>query len=128
MITITGTIRYDNNYKLYVEIGNDISKYYLKMIPKYVAIPNPQRYDAHISVVRNETPEKLEYWKKYDGYTIQVEYDPYIKTDGVYFWLNVYTEELSRIREELGLSKTSELSRPPSGEECFHITIGNLKN
>jgi len=54
-------------------------------------------------------------------------YSPNIQTDNVYFWLNVYSPLLTYIRKDLGLPETSELSRPPSGEECFHITIGNLK-
>lgn len=66
----------------------------------------------------------------YISYFIGEKFDrdsPYIHTDGIYFWLNVYSKDLEILRTELGLEKTSKLSRPPSEEECFHITIGNLK-
>jgi len=127
LLKSVGILKYDDNYKLYVDVDDDIAKYYLKMIPKYIATPNPQRYNAHITVVRNEIPKNLENWKKYDNCKITFLYSTVIQTNNIYFWLNVYSEELSNIREELGLQKTSEFSRPPSDEECFHITIGNLK-
>jgi len=122
-----GRLKYCDNHKLIVEIDNDFASYYRSLIPKWVAKPNKQRYDTHITVIRNEIPTNLECWLKYNGKEIIFTYSPDIQTDGVYFWLNVYSTELEEIREELGLEKSSEWSRPPDNTECFHITIGNLK-
>jgi len=128
LISACGKIIYDDNdYKLYVDIDDDISKFYLSLIPKYIANPNHQKYNAHITVVRNELPINLKNWRKYENYNIDFFYSPNIQTNNIYFWLNVYSSFLINLRKELGLPETSELSRPPSGEKCFHITIGNLK-
>jgi len=125
MLKACGVLKYGENYKLYVDIDLDFSRYYLKLL-KGIDV-KPQRYSTHISVIRNEVPINLQYWNKYDNKTIWFLYDPDVKTNDVYFWMDVYSPELNSIRKELGLKETSEFSRPPSGEECFHITIGNLK-
>ena len=127
MLKAVGKLKYCDNFKLIVEVDNDISNFYLSLIPKYTVKPNKQRYDAHITVSRKETPTKLKNWAKYEDKEIAFTYSPDIQTDGIYYWLNVYSEELEDIRLELGLHRRSRLSKPPNGEKSFHITIGNTK-
>lgn len=123
-----GKLEYFNSdYKLLVNVDPDIAKYYLKMIPRWVAEPKHQRHSTHITVIRNEKPLYLEHWEKYKDKEIEFTYSPYVYTDNVYFWLNTFSTELELIRIELGLPISSEWSRPPNNAPCFHITIGNMK-
>jgi hypothetical protein len=89
---------------------------------------NKPMYDPHISVIRNEAVPNLELWNKYHNKAFDFEYDNYVYESRNYLWLNAYSEELEMIRLELGLSKTSEITRSPDGRHKFHITVGNFKN
>lgn len=121
-----GTVHYEKD-KLIVEVDSQLAKYYYDFVPKYIRI-NKQRYDAHISVVRNEIPPKLEYWNKYEGEIVEFFYEPYVYNGEVYYWLNVFCNRLEEIRAELGLEVSSEYTRPPGAFiKCFHITVGNTK-
>jgi len=145
-----GTLRYGrSSYWLVVDVDPQLVAYYRRLLPQRVeysltigkvrydpvcldaeghwVIINPQRYDAHISVVRNEVPTDLSSWGKYDGQDVEFEYEHEVRHDDKYWWLDVYCERLEAIRGELGLSVTSVLSRPPDGRWCFHCTIGNTK-
>lgn len=123
----TGILRYSNDpYKLILEVDQGISDYYRWFVPKSVRL-NKQMYPAHISVVRKELPKNLEFWAKYQGQEISFQYSNIVHWGNVYYWLNAYSDELVRIRLELGLPDATNLTRPPDGEPCFHITIGNLK-
>ena len=113
--------------KLVVEIDQELSDYYFSLVPKYVKL-NPQRHAAHISVVRNEIPPKMEHWGKYQGELIEFLYDPFVFSGTTYYWLNAFSSRLEGIRHELGLPVSSEYTRPPGGFiKCFHLTLGNLK-
>ncbi len=118
---MTGTLHYEGN-KLVLNIDPNLTKYYLKLIPKYHDA-KPQMYPAHITVVRGgkETINKPAAWGKYEGKEIHFTYDNDIQSDATYFYLNAYSPELEKIREELGLTKI----RP--GFNSFHITIANVK-
>lgn len=128
MFKSVGTLRYFNDpHKLIVEIDPEISNYYQILIPKYVDY-NKQKYAPHISVIRKEVIPNLHLWGKYEGQDFEFEYDNFIYMSRNYLWLNVFSEELEAIRFELGLTKTSEITRSPDGRHKFHTTIGNLKN
>ena len=126
--TTTGRIHVLNTSKMIVAIDTEISRYYMSLIPKYVKF-NKQRYEPHISVIRNEMPAcNFDQLLKYNKKEIQFEYENYIYNDETYLWLNVYSDELEAIRSELGLSKTSKITKSPDGKHRFHTTIGNFKN
>ena len=129
MFTSTGTIRYNDVFRLTVEVDQQLSDYYLSLIPKYYRISRP-RYSAHITVVRSEkeTPPKIRYWGDYEGERVEFLYDPFIYEGNGYYWLNVWCKRLETIRDELGLPIISKWTLPPSGfTRCFHCTIGNYK-
>ena len=124
-----GTLRYslDGGHKLIVAVDQGIVDFYKALIPKYVDC-KPQRYGAHISVVRNEVPPNLSCWGKYENKQIQFVYDLTIHEGSVYFWLNAFSTDLEYIRQELGLPISSEYTRPPDTyEKVFHITLANKK-
>ena len=128
MFKSIGILRYfDNPYKLIVDVDPVISDYYQALIPKYICF-NKQMYAPHISVIRKEPIPNLDLWEKYAGCDLEFEYDNYIYVGENYLWLNVFSEELEKIRLELGLTKTSEITRSPDCRHKFHITVGNFKN
>jgi len=119
----------DGQYRLVVEVDQGLSDYYRALIPKWIAVNKP-RWPAHITVVRpyKETPVNLEHWGKYEGELVTFEYENYLHTGKVYFWLNVFCKRLEEIRAELGLPVSSEFTRPPTGFlKCFHMTVANCK-
>lgn len=117
-----GILRYfhNGNYKLIVEIDQALVNYYRSLIPKYINFQN-SKYRAHISVVRREIPNNLEYWNKYEGNKVIFYYNPSINIGQKYIWLNVICSKLNIIRKELGLP----INR--GSYKYFHFTIGNMK-
>ena len=126
-----GTLRYsihpDVGHKLVVEADWGISLLARALIPVWMNV-QPQRYSPHISVVRKERPRDMSAWGAHEGERIPFEYGTWTFDDGVYFWIQAYSERLKEIRAGLGLSGSSRMSRPPDGVECFHMTIANRKH
>lgn len=114
-------ITYYNDYCVaYCE--QSIADYYFSLIPKYYNVQK-QAWPPHITVVRRaiETPKNQQFWKKHDGQEVEFQYTSEVHTCGLYFWLNVISEDISLIREELGLSRYRELF------SSYHLTLGNRK-
>jgi len=120
-----GVLNYGTYPKVVLNIDKDIAAYYRSLIPKVqstapdFALP---MYAPHITVVRigKETPSK-ENWGKYEGEKVPFEYENYVYSDNLYFWLNAYSTRLEDIREEMGLPRIR------IGYNDFHITIANKK-
>lgn len=129
-IVAIGVLSYCDGNRLTVDIDPGLGAYYRSMIPKSVKVQKP-RWPTHITVVRGdkETPVNLEHWGRYEGREVKFTYDPDLRIDEHYCWLNVWCDRLSEIREELGLPPKNRWTRPPSGRhhQCFHITIANKK-
>jgi hypothetical protein len=127
----TGILRYalteQHGFKLVAEIDPELARYYRALIPKWIDT-NPQKYRAHISAVRKETPVKMEHWERYEGQEVEFLYSPIVHHGEVYWWLNCFSKRLEEIRLELGLPVDSPYTRPPDGmAKTFHTTIGNMK-
>lgn len=106
-------------------VDKGISDFYRSMIPKY-HYPQPQMYDAHITVVRTGLEQQniaMEHWGKHSGEEIVFQYSNVVKFDGKYFFLDVDCDRIGDIREELGLSRYRR-----NDNKKYHITIGNNKN
>jgi len=121
LVSGMGILKYGPGLKAVVLIDPEIAKYSLALIPKYKNI-QPQKYSAHITVVRleKETPQ-IEFWGKHEGEKVPFEYDAAIKSDGIYYFLDAYSKRIGDIREELGLS------RYRVGFRSYHISLGNIK-
>jgi len=116
------TVLYGPGIRMIAEVDQELSEYYRSLIPKYYNV-KPQRYKCHITIVRTgiETPTNMEFWGKYQDQKISFSYSPIIQNDGTYFWLDAYSSDIEKIREELGLPKYRK------DRKEYHITIANIK-
>jgi hypothetical protein len=125
-----GTLRYGPGIRIVVEIDRGIVDFYISLIPKYYNV-KPQKYMPHITVIRTgkETPVNMQFWGNYEGQNIKFYYDNNIQTDGTYFWLNVQSDDIAKIRKELGLPHYRD-DRNFGGNlhKEYHITIANIKD
>lgn len=124
----TAIVKYEN-HKVYALVDQQISDYYRSLIPKYIYV-QPQRYKAHITIVRSgkERVPNMIFWGKYEGVIINFEYNSEIKSDLRYFWLDVFSNDIGNIREELGLERfRNDLAFGGIKRTSYHITIGNKK-
>lgn len=126
-----GILEYGNNWRLTVNVDQELTNYYRSLIPKWMDVQRP-RWPAHITVVREglEIPVHKEFWNKYNNKTIDFLYEPKVFHGEVYYWLNIYCLELEDIRSELGLSRHSKYTEPPERfrfKYTFHCTIANKK-
>lgn len=128
MFQSTAIIRYfDNPCKVVAEVDPEIVEYYRWLVPKWINLQR-QKYAPHISVVRKEQPQ-MNRWREYEGKEVEFQYSGEVQFGKVYAWLNVYSKVLEQLRLTLGLSASSEITRPPEGYDwSFHITIGNFKH
>lgn len=128
MYEADGILQYGPGGRAVVWIDQGINDFYRKLIPKY-CYPQPQMYPAHITVVRikKESPKNMDVWGKYEGEVIQYSYDPTIRFDGTYFYLNAYSERIGDIREELGLPRF-RFGELGSDKCSYHTSIANVKN
>ena len=119
--------RHNESFKLIVSVDQGIVDYYRALMPKAIRTA-PQKYAAHISVVRKEIPPNLASWDKYEGQEIEFSYSPIIHSGTVYYWLNAFSVRLEEIRTELGLIVDAPFHQPPPGfKKTFHISLGNTK-
>lgn len=123
-----GRLEYGPGLRAVVWVEQDISDLYRKLIPKYY-YAQPQLYPAHITVVRLrlETAKNMEVWNKYNGELVPFSYDSAIRFDGTYFYLNVQSERIGDIREELGLPRF-RFGDLGADKRCYHVSIANVKN
>jgi len=131
----TGVIQYDpsrpgmkkrTDWWAIVKIDREITRYYRWWIKteRWVNLYKPS-WDAHISIIRGEKPEKnlMHLWKKYDKMTVNFKYKHHVRQSGDttgwdrpnhYFFVEVDCPFLLDIRKEL--------NRPCNWK--LHITIG----
>ncbi len=127
-----GVMHYDRA-RAVVWVDQGIADFYRSLIPKSKGVQS-QAQKAHITVVRAtsqkqiEAPTNVEAWGKYEGERIPFEYDPEIKFDSPYWFLEAWSERIGDIREELGLPRFrhTDLAKPPY--KSYHITLGNIKH
>lgn len=105
-----------------LQCDSNIGKYYRNLYSlEYFYKPKIQKplWDAHITIVRNECTINETFRNKYNQIAIKFEYETKIQTNGVHFWLPVYSVEIDQLRIELQLHKYT----------CpLHLSIGNIVN
>lgn len=112
--------------KLVLEVDPEIVRLTRALLPPmWRTTFRPQRYEPHITISREEVLPPIAV--SLHGSEVEFSYDPEPVLGELYAWLRVESETLLVIRTSLGLPPSSPLSRPPDGEEVFHITLGNRK-
>jgi hypothetical protein len=123
---LEGIIKYYQTWVL-AWLPDELDKYYRALLPKAWYVRSPMN-KPHVSIVRKfETPDRKN-WGMYDGDTILVTVYPGIRTDGTYFWLDCDSDEVGYIRRLLGLTTFRNTNPEYPIYDCYHITIGNVKN
>jgi hypothetical protein len=126
MFVSTGKLHYDNSeYRLTLQVGQDLSDYYRKLIPRYCRVQR-QGWAAHLTVVRPGTdqPGRIRYWGDYEGEIVEFIYSPYLENGHGFYWFNAWSKRLEQIREELGLVNLSRFALRPEGyNKTFHCTV-----
>jgi hypothetical protein len=128
MFASTGILQYGPGLRVVAWVDQGIADFYRSLIPKYYFV-QPQKYPAHITVVRLrlESAKNMEAWNKYEGEEVSIQYGNEIGFDGIYYYLNVMSDRIGDIREELGLPRF-RFGDLGADRCCYHITIGNCKN
>lgn len=129
-VTGEGSLHYEfvrGLYRLVVDVDPGIVEYYRALVPRHVRI-NRQKYTPHISVVREEVLPNPAPWSAHEGQVLVFDYSIAVKNNDVYYWLEVYSDRLGDVRDELGLTRGCWYTWPPDGADCFHCTLGNKKN
>ena len=125
MIEYEGTIRYYNNWVL-AWLPEELGAYYRSLLPKAWGV-NPPMNKPHVSIVRHfESPDRAR-WGEYDGQSLTVQVMDGVETDGTYFWLDCFSDEVGYIRRSLGL-RTFRDDYRYNIYNTYHITVGNVKN
>jgi hypothetical protein len=129
MFTSTGYLQYDpglgsDNYEpnwAMLICDDELSRYYAWFLKKYgleTWSNDKGLWKTHISIIKGDLIPNLNDWKKYDNYEIEFHYNHIVRYDnGRHAWLDIYSEDLATIREELGLDY----------KPWYHLTIGRLK-
>jgi hypothetical protein len=80
---------------------------------------NKPKHGSHISIVRGEgEPANKKLWMLHDGGQFHFEYCHEITFGPTHVWLQVRSEELTKLRIDLGLSESPQFG--------FHLTLGKL--
>lgn len=128
MLTSVGVLHYDpgRGSKQYdpwwalLECDDEIARYYAWQLKRrgVEVYPNDKGlWGTHVSVLKGEAPPITQPWGKYEGYEIEFHYTQLIRFDnGKHAWVDVYSEDLSKIREELGFGP----------KYWYHLTVGRL--
>lgn len=118
MYTTIGTLTYGPGLMASVLVDKEIPKYYRSLIPKSNSLLGIS-YPPHVTVVRLDVEQpNIENWGKYEGEKIAIEYENIIRNDERHWWIDVYSERIGEIRQELGLGKFRV------GYRRYHLTIG----
>lgn len=117
----TGSI--DKLFKPYwaiIATNDDIDDYYRWFIQKrFGLLLQPSAWGPHITFSAGYEPSIPGTWEnvksKYQNSSIEFEYELTPKSDGEYWWLKVYCDEILKIRKELYV---------PDLKWTLHLTLG----
>jgi len=126
MYQLEGIIKYYNTWVI-AWVPKELDKYYRSLLPKAWYV-HPPMNPPHVSIVRKFEEPKRDEWGVHDGESIVIDVEPGVNTDGLYYWLDCWSDEIGYLRRRLGLDtfRDGDSRYPRYG--CYHITIGNVKN
>ena len=104
---------------LVLMVDDSISEYYrclfYREFPYLGKLTRPV-WGAHISIIRGERVPNYKLWKMDANKIVEFEYEPGVRDNGEYYWLNVKCNYLGDLREKYGLSRNPNFG--------LHLTIG----
>lgn len=126
MFNSTGHLIYDpyarisqDPWWLILKTDKGLMEYYQHWIKRHYDVTFENTvWGSHISVVRGQKPPNEKAWGKYKNEKISFTYSNRIYRAHWFYCVDVYSDRLEEIREELGLPK-----QPKHG---FHLTIGRI--
>jgi hypothetical protein len=109
----------DSSKWLVIMADDEICKYYSSLF--YREFPWKHKlsrpiFGAHISVIRGEKIPNYNLWKLDENKIVEFEYEPGVKDNKEYYWLNVKCDYLCELRKAYGLN--------PYPQFGYHLTIG----
>jgi hypothetical protein len=114
----------DASWWLILDVDKELTRYYRWWVMREFGLRlHEPSWNAHATIVRGEAPPNIHAWKKYEGREIVFSVQHVVRQAGdttgwdrpdCYWFVDIFSSELSMIREELGF--------PP--KEKYHITIG----
>jgi hypothetical protein len=112
-----GTRHFDAWWALLI-CNDDIADYYSWLMKRYgIEVNSHNLWNVHISVLKGEEPPNKENWGHLEGYEIEFNYNHIVRWEnGKHAWIDVYSEDLSYIREMMGFPF----------KPWYHLTIGKL--
>jgi len=128
MFTSTGILHYDpgQGQKHYdpwwalLLCDDELARYYSWLLKRrgVEIFPNDKGlWGTHVSVLKGDVPPDTSKWAKYEGYEVEFHYNHLVRYDnGKHAWTDVYSEDLSAIRQELGFD----------AKPWYHLTVGRL--
>jgi hypothetical protein len=125
MIEYEGIIRYYNTWVL-AWLPAELGDYYRSLLPKAWGV-HPPMNPPHVSIVRSFEEADRRRWGEYEGQSLTVQVMDGVETDGTYFWLDCFSDEVGHIRRTLGL-RTFRDDYRYNIYNTYHITVGNVKN
>lgn len=110
----------------FLEVDPGLSEYYRRQIPFFT---QRQRYDPHITILRNEDYSIFDLGSWYDKPRVfDFKYSHHLYWNDTYVWLAVECEQAEEFRMVLQLPPFSPVTQSPTQEHKFHITLGNRKH
>jgi hypothetical protein len=126
MFTTSGIFHYDplpgtKHYEPWwglARCDSQLSDYYAWLLERHgIEVETTNLWGTHVSVLKGEAPLRPEHWGKYEGFEVELHYNHLVRYDnGKHAWVDVYSDDLSEIRQELGF-----VAKP-----WYHLTVGRL--
>ena len=130
MYPLSGTIECGKSRRwMILNVDDEVHRYYRFLYHmENFRLDKIQRVkQAHVTIIRDETVPNKHLWWNYHGEKVTVGYIPGAvckllelshRRPIMYYWLNVVSERLEQIREELGL--------PRNSDGIYHTTLGTV--
>lgn len=119
----TGYLKPVEGWWLLLTCDPNIVRYYCWLAKTWgIDIEAGSRHGPHVSVVKGKKPNKkfIKRWHGLSGKAILFNYSNQVRHNHYHVWLDVQCQELSKIRQSVGLK--------PKPWHSFHMTIGRLKH
>lgn len=120
---VPSVLNYSSSGWIVANLNSELQIYYHHILQKNLSIKlNRPKFGCHVTVVAGKYEQVTHRlaWNRYQKQPLMLEYNSQIKNIGDTWWLEVRSQNLVQLRNELGLT---DIPKWP-----FHITVANKKN